>query len=173
MAIKGKGYTKTTWAFQERPVASSKLNLWDDRLETALELLHFLSAHAWGGGDGVVRGAAADDLSVKAANPASLAVEVQPGYGFITKFAYKLDQATTTVDVVAPTTDPRKDLVQARLGTWDVSIKTGTENASPVAPTADVDAIPLAELYLRTGMTVIKDTDDSTNGYIIDVRIFL
>jgi len=173
MAIKGSAYTKTTWAFEERPVASSKLNLWDDRLETALELLHFFLAQAWGGGDGVVRGATTDDLAVKATSPDSLAAEVREGYAFVAKFPYKLDQDTTTVDVVAPTTDPRIDLVQARLGTWDVSIKTGTEAASPVAPTADVDAIPLAELYLRTGMTVIKDTDDATNGYITDVRMFL
>jgi hypothetical protein len=38
---------------------------------------------------------------------------------------------------------------------------------------ADADAIPLARLYLRPGMTSLKDTDDSTNGYIIDAREFL
>ena len=69
--------------------------------------------------------------------------------------------------------DPRKDLVQARLGTWDISVKTGTEAATPTAPAPDTDAIPMAELYLRPGMTVIKDTDDATNGYVIDVRAFV
>ena len=38
MAVKGQGYTKTTWAFAERPVASGKLNSWDDRIEAALEV---------------------------------------------------------------------------------------------------------------------------------------
>jgi len=173
MAVKGNAYTKTSWAFEERPVASAKLNMWDDRIETALELLHFLLAQAWGGGDGVVRGAATDDLKVVAQNPVSLSVLVQPGYAFIQKFPYRLDIATQTVDVTAPTTNPRIDLVQARLDTWDINIKQGTESATPVAPTPDTNAIPLAELYLRTGMTSIKDTDDTTNGYITDARTFL
>lgn len=173
MAIKGNAYPKTTWAFEERPVASSKLNLWDDRIETAVELLHFLQTQANGGTDGVTRGVTVDDLAVKALSPAGLAVEVRPGYAFISDFPYQLALTTTAADVVAPTTDPRKDLVQARLATWDISIKTGIESATPVAPVPDADAISLAELFLRTGMTVIKDTDDSTNGYIIDVRDFI
>lgn len=173
MAIKGNAYTKTTWAFEERPVASSKLNLWDDRIESGLELLHFFLAHAWSGVDGVLRGVTADDLAVKATTPASLSVDAQPGYGLIGNFPYHLIAATATGDVVAPTTDNRIDLVQARLATWDISVKIGTENPSPTAPPPDSDAIPLAELFLRVGMTSVKDTDDSTNGYIIDVRDFL
>ena len=173
MAIKGNAYPKTTWAFEERPVASSKLNLWDDRIETALELLHFLQTQANGGSDGVARDVTTDDLSVKALSPETLSVEVQPGYAFISEFPYYLAIARTTADVVAPVTDPRIDLVQARLATWDISIKTGVESATPVAPTPDTDAIALAELFLRTGMTVIKDTDDSTNGFITDVREFI
>lgn len=173
MAVKGYGYTKTTWAFEERPVASSKLNGWDDRIETALELIHLLSSHAWGGGDGVIRGAAVDDLKVVATSPVGLSVVVEPGYAFVSNFPYKLAVATQTTDVTAPTTNPRIDLVQARLDTWDVSVKMGTESATPVAPSADVDCIGVAELYLRVGMTSIKDADDSTNGYITDVRTFL
>jgi hypothetical protein len=68
---------------------------------------------------------------------------------------------------------PRIDLVQARLNTWGISVKTGTEAASPTPPSADADCIALGRLYLRPGMTSIKDTDDSVNGYIIDVRAFL
>jgi hypothetical protein len=63
--------------------------------------------------------------------------------------------------------------VQARLNTWGISVKTGTEAASPTPPSADADCIALGRLYLRPGMTSIKDTDDSVNGYIIDVRAFL
>ena len=173
MSIKGNAYPKTTWAFQERPVASAKLNMWDDRIEAALELAYFLLAHAWGGGNGVVRGAAEDDLQVLAADTPALHVVVQPGYAFIDRFPYKLAAATPTVDVTPPVTNPRIDLVQARLATWDVSIKIGTEDASPTAPAPDADAIALAELYLRPGMSVIKDADDATNGYIIDARTFL
>ena len=173
MAVKGQGYAKTTWAFEERPVASSKLNSWDDRIESSLELIFELLTLAWGGGDGVLRGAAVDDLSVFATVAESMSVEVRPGLAFISKFPYRLVSATQTVDVVAPVSDPRIELVQARLSTWDVSIKEGTESATPVAPSPDSDALALGELFLRVGMTSIKDVDDSTNGYITDVRVFL
>lgn len=173
MAIKGLSYPKTSWAFEERPVASSKLNLWDDRIETALELIEFFIAQAWGGGSGVLRNATADDLAVKALSPAGLSAEVRAGYAIIGRFPYKLGATTQTVPITAPVTNPRRDLVQARLGTWDISVKTGSEAASPVAPAVDTDAIALAEIYCRVGMTSIKDADDATNGYLIDVRSFL
>jgi hypothetical protein len=173
MAVKGQGFVKTTWSFEERPVASSKLNSWDDRIERAIELVFLLLNHAWGEGDGVIRTNTGTDLKVTATTTPGLSVEVQPGYGFISGSPYKLAAALETVDVVAPTTNPRIDLVQARLDTWDVSIVTGTEAAMPSAPIAEADALPLAELYLRPGMTVIKNSDDATNGYIDDVRSYL
>ena len=79
----------------------------------------------------------------------------------------------TTGALAVPVSNPRKDLVQARLATWDISVKTGTEAASPTAPTADTDCIALAEIYCKPGMTSVKDASDGTNGYIIDVRKFL
>lgn len=173
MAIKGLAYTKTSWAFEERPVASAKLNTWDDRIEGALELVMFLLNHAWGGGNGVIRGASTDDLKVLAQSPASLSVEVQPGFAFVGKYPIKLALATQTPDVSAPTTLDRIDLVQLCLDTWSVSLKTGTEDAEPTAPDPDTDCLALANLYLRPGMTSLKDVDDSTNGYIIDDRQFL
>ena len=172
MAIKGNAYTKTTWNFEERPVASSKLNTWDDRLEGALELAFNLLSQLWGGGDGVIR-AMDSELAVEATSPESLSVEVQPGYAFISQMPYRLAAATQTADVTVPTTNPRIDIVQARLATWDISIKEGTEAASPTAPTPDTDTIVLAELYLRTTMTTIKTIDDTTNGYITDARNFV
>src|SRR5690606_39045025 len=102
MSIKGNAYVKTTWAFQERPVASAKLNTWDDRIEAALELAYFLLAHAWGGGDGVIRGAANDDLRVVAADTPALHVVVKPGYAFIDRPPCKLADATPTMDVTPP-----------------------------------------------------------------------
>jgi len=173
MAIKGKAYTKTSWTFAERPVASSKLNSWDDRIEAALELVHFLLSQAWGGGDGVIRKAATDDLKVVAADVPGLSVNVKPGYAFIARFPYRLESETATPDVTPPATNPRIDLVQARLETWDISIVSGAEAALPVAPNPTANALALAHLYLRPGMTSIKNTDDATNGYIIDARAFL
>jgi hypothetical protein len=173
MAMKGKGYQKTLWNYQERPVASAKLNAWDDYIEEALELVHEMIALAWGGGDGVVRGATTDDLNVVATSPASLAVTVSAGRAFVSKFVYKLASDTVTTSVTAPTSNPRIDIVVARLGDWSVAVVEETESATPTAPSPGTDEIVLAELYLRPGMTSIKDTDDSTNGYITDRRTFV
>lgn len=173
MAIKGNGYVKTTWAFEERPVTSAKLNLWDDNIEAALELMMFLMSHAWGGGDGVVRGAAVDDLKVVAASTPGLAVEVEPGYAFIANTPYKAAVKTSTAAIPVPTLDPRIDLVVAKLENWEVFVKQGVEAASPAVPSVDVETIALAQLFVRPGMSSIKDTDDGSNGYIVDARTFL
>ncbi len=173
MAIKGRGYIKTTWSFQERPVASSKLNAWDDNVESALELLHNILALAWGGGDGVIRAATEGDLEVVANSPPDLSVTVRAGRAFISKFIYKLAQDTTAGPVTPPTSNPRIDLVQADLANWTVSMLTGAESTEPSPPSPSADCIALAQIYLRVGMTCIKDTDDSENGYIIDARTFV
>jgi len=173
MAVKGRGYTKTTWILEERPVTSSKLNSWDDRIEAALELVHYLLSQAWGGGDGVLRGATDHDLDTHATDPTSLSVIVEPGYAFIARFAFKLDEAVRTAAVVAPTAHPRIDLVQARLTGWDVIVRTGQETPSPSVPAPDTVCIALAELHLRPGMTCIKDENDGTNGYVVNARRFL
>ena len=173
MGVKGLSYVKTAWAFEERPVASSKLNDFNDRIEAALELTFFLVSQNRGGSDGVVRGASVDDLAVQAMASPGMGAEAQPGYALISGFPFKLAVPTETVAVMAPVTQDRVDLVQASLATWNVEVKTGTEAGSPVAPAADADCIALAELYLRPGMTSVKNTDDATNGYIVDVREFV
>lgn len=173
MAIKGPLYAKTSWTFEERPVRSSKLNTWDDRIEAALEVLAYLISHAWGGGNGVVRGATTDDLKVVAKAPPGLSVQVKPGYAIIRKLPYRLAGNTDLPTPAVPSTHPRIDLVQASLETWGVTLKQGTEAAVPVAPVPDTDCIALAQIYARPGMSSVKDTDDTTNGYLIDARTFL
>ena len=173
MSIRGNAYHKTTWAFQERPVASAKLNSWDDRIEAALELVFFLLSHAWGGGNGVVRGATSHDLKTIAMNPPGLAVQTMPGYAFISRMPFKLGAAVSTPYFSIPTSHPRIDLVQARLDTWGISVKIGTESASPGSPVVDADCISLARIYLRPGMAHIQDIDDGVNGYILDTRSFV
>jgi hypothetical protein len=173
MAIKGLSYNKTIWAFEERPVSSAKLNQWDDRIEGALEAAFLLLNHAWGGGDGVLHGLGSGELAVTATSPLSLRVSVGTGYAFIDSNLFRLKTTTQTPDIAPPLVQGRVDLVQANLATWSISVKTGTEAASPVAPSVDDGAIPLARLMLRPGMTSIKDTDDAVNGYIVDVRNFL
>jgi hypothetical protein len=173
MAIKGKAYTKTTWTFEERPVASSKLNTWDDRIEQALEVAYFLLSASWGGGDGVIRNAASGDLQATETSPPSRAIIVKPGYAFISRFPFKLESEVTTASVTPPVTLARIDLVQARLDTWDISVIIGVESSTPAAPSPGTNCLALGHLYLRPGMSVIKVTDDSGNGYIIDARKFV
>lgn len=173
MAMKGRAYLKTTWAFQERPVASSKLNTWDDRIEGALELAFRLLSLAWGGGDGVIRNATAHDLMVEALATPGMSVCVNTGHAFVSKAPYCLGTAVETPAFTAPVAHPRLDLVQARLDTWGVSVVVGSEAAEPEAPSAEADCIPLAAVYLRPGMTCITNEDDGANGYIIDERDFL
>lgn len=173
MAIKGQSYSKTLWAFEERPVSSAKLNQWDDRIESALEAAFLLLNHAWGGGDGVLRGLPGGELAVAATGPPGLRASTGTGYAFIDGHLYRLKTTTQTPEIAPPATHGRIDLVQANLSTWSISVKAGVEAASPVAPAADDGAISLARLVLRPGMSSIKDTDDGVNGYIVDVRSFL
>jgi hypothetical protein len=74
--------------------------------------------------------------------------------------------------ITAPSTNPRIDLVCIdSAGT--ISIVTGTEAASPSAPTYPADKLVLAEIYLKTTSTSIRNYDaGSTAGYILkDSRI--
>jgi len=126
----------------------------------------------FGNSSGVLR-IAGSELKTQAAATPKMSVQVAAGDASIDGFPYRLLALTDTADVTAPVTHNRIDLVQASLAGWTVTLKTGTEAASPVAPSADADCIALARLCLRPAMTVIKNTDDGTNGYIIDVRPFL
>ncbi|MBX7259075.1 MAG: hypothetical protein K1Y02_22120 [Candidatus Hydrogenedentes bacterium] len=173
MAIKGKGYTKTSWSFEERPVPSAKLNTWDDRIELALELVHNLLSLAWGGGDGVIRKATTGDLAVVETPSPSLTAQVSPGYAFIARYPFRLDAPYNLPAITPPALLPRIDLVVARLENWDASVVTGTEASSPVAPNTPAGSLALARLFLRPGMTSIKNVNDGINGYIVDVRTYL
>jgi len=173
MAIQGLSYAKTSWAFEERPVSSAKLNQWDDRIEASLELAFRLLNQAWGGGEGILRGIAAGELTVTPTTPIGMRVAIEPGYAFIAGYPFRLTSQTETPELDPPLTNNRIDLVQADLATWTITIKQGAESPSPTAPTADTAALALAQLMLRPGMTSIKATDDTINGYIIDTRSFL
>ena len=173
MAIRGKGYIKTSWAFQERPVASAKLNTWDGRIAAAFELLVYHASMAWSAADGVPRNAATGDLGVVAASTTAMAVAVQPGDAIINRFPFRLEAPASLGGIAAPAAYPRIDLVQARLDTWYVTIKPGAESASPSPRAPDTACLALAELYLRPGMTGVLDADDGVNGYIRDVRTYV
>ena len=169
MSEKGKAYLRTRWEYGERPVTSAKMNGWDDRIAAALELAYRLINESFGGGDGVLENAL-DGLQVVALTLPDMAARVLAGYAFISAMPFAMKEAVDLLPVVAPATDPRIDLVQARLCDWTYIIKEGAEDATPTPPEPDEDCLPLARLYLRPGMASIKNSDDGVNGYIEDVR---
>lgn len=133
-------------------------------------------AMAHGGGNGIMRNEG-DQGAVTAQSPLSMRVDVGTFRGYINKRMARLAAVTQTQVFVAPTGGAagehrRTDLVQYKYGVG-VHVKTGVESGAPVAPSVDADAIRLAEVRLRKGMAVIKDTDDSVNGWIVDARMFI
>jgi hypothetical protein len=89
-----------------------------------------------------------------------------------------LDVTTTASGTFsAPSVNPKIDLLYYDTATNALAITAGAEGASPVAPTIPDPAkkIPVALIYHRVGSTSIKDTDDSTNSYIMgrNIRPFL
>lgn len=128
-----------------------------------------------GGGDAIFRGSLGSG-AVTAEGTPSLRVYVATMRGFIGHRRFKMASATYTANVIAPTGGSAGDLRRIDLVqyTWatGVNIVTGTEDAAPVVPATSASSIALAHLYLRKGMANIKDTDDTTNGYIVDAREF-
>ena len=70
----------------------------------------------------------------------------------------------TTAAIVAPTTDPRIDRVVIDRLTGVVSVVTGAESATPVAPAFPAGKVPVARVLLQPGMTVV------TNDAVTDER---
>jgi hypothetical protein len=74
--------------------------------------------------------------------------------------------AQSTAAVTAPTTNPRIDRIVIGSTTGIVAVVTGTEAASPAAPTIPSGSSPVAQVLLQTTSTAI------TNSMITDERDF-
>jgi len=140
----------------------------------ALSLENHIVAFA-GGGPGIFRNTLSEGAVVATA-PVSLTVEVGTFRGIVNSRLAYLGTAATSEAVAAPTGGSsgdlrRKDTVQYVFGEG-ISIKTGSESATPSAPAADTGALKLAEIHCRNGMASIKDADDASNGFIVDARTF-
>lgn len=72
--------------------------------------------------------------------------------------------AQNTATIVAPGTNPRIDRVVISKATGVISVVTGTESATPVAPTIAGNQIPICQIALATSTTSI------TNSLITDER---
>jgi len=162
------------FSYGEVPVASSKLNTWNGNIEASLNWAVRCVAILLGGraDDFVLNEDTGEELKVRAQSPPALSVQVKPGKAIVAQFFAGLDATETlpaTGSIPPPTSQPRYDRVyldrQGALG-----IEQGSEWAPPSPPSTPVETVSLALLYLRPGMTSIKDTDDGSNGYVVDDR---
>lgn len=101
----------------------------------------------------------------------TLALYVEPGTCFVngTEIVFA---GGSTPTVTAPSANPRIDVLTID-SSGALAWTTGTENASPVAPTYPANKIPICELYNVTSETILVDNDNqaSGKGYILkDVR---
>ena len=99
---------------------------------------------------------------------------IEPGVVYVNGTQiYFLGAATPAV--TAPVSNPRIDvLTMDNSGT--LAWTTGTENASPVAPTYPINKMPICEIRNVVGQTSINDNENqvSGQGFILnDVRPFL
>jgi len=103
----------------------------------------------------------------EAASP-DMTVVLNAGSLFIPSSATLVTQPQQiTGTITAPVTNPRIDRVVIDATTAVVSVITGAENVSPVAPALTVGVVPVAQVLLGTGTTAI------TNSLITDERTFL
>lgn len=110
-------------------------------------------------------------LCIQQATP-NLTLKVSPGSCYIN--GVRVDFAGgNSPSFTAPVTHPRIDLLTINSAGTLVR-NAGVEASSPAEPTCPVNEIPICLVYNRVGQTSIKETDDSSNGYVYkDVRNFL
>jgi microcystin-dependent protein len=108
-------------------------------------------------------------LHVVSQNTPNMTVRITSGVAIINNVQVRYTGGNSPT-ITAPSANPRIDLIVLKQdGTIEVT--AGTENASPTPPLYPSDKLVLAEVYLRTGMTQIKATDDTVQGYIsLDAR---
>lgn len=107
--------------------------------------------------------------------PIATGVSVTAGYWLSANVA---DTAKVVKQVVAanvnlsasPVTNPKIDVICFDENTGGFVRVDGTQAASPVIPDISNSRHPLALVYRRVGETAVLDEDNSTDGYIVDVR---
>ena len=160
-AAHGSGATYVQWYYKE----------YANQKATQIEALKMALATILGRSNGIPRSSGSPELLVAAQGTPDMTVDVAIGAALIDDEVAGIIEAAT-LTFTAPTTNPRIDIVTIdQDGT--VAIVAGTEAASPSAPATPAAELKLAEVYHRTAETSIKDTDDSTNGYITDSRVFV
>lgn len=151
---------------------------WLEEFRQALQVLQWFQNTIIGGGDGVMAfGDDEDDSGRVMANTSpNMTVKIRPFAGFVANVPFRVPDELVTAALTAPSSNARIDTVVAKALPGlegEFAIRTGTESASPTAPSAAADEILLAWIHHRVGETSIKNTDDATNGYIEDKRTYI
>jgi hypothetical protein len=167
-----EGATSRDWPAESPLELRQTAQQFNDLNSFAKKLEWFISI-AWGGGNGVIRYGATPDDGLKVVPGGGLKVSVQSGACFVNNLMFRLASAFTSADFSVPAQFPRVDLIEANAATGVISIKQGTETEAPVAPAVDADCLLLVHVYCRAGMVSIDASDNGTNGYIIDHRVFI
>lgn len=141
-----------------------------EAVRDAQSLLYYL----FGGVDGVFVLGTPPTTSLKAIATVapSMSLDVLEGYALAYETVWRLNDTQRLTGFVAPVSSPRIDLVELNLATRALVVKTGVEAGSPATPAVDTDCIPIAAIHWRVGATSIKDTDDTTNAWIEDLRVY-
>jgi hypothetical protein len=147
-------------------------------LQERLGAIERLLSASYGDGEGVMTvDGTRTQLKVVAQGTPGMTVRVTAGSAIASGMPASLAAYYDTAAIVAPSANPRKDVVEIgvnpKTGASEILVVTGVEGAVPVAPSVTTGYYKLAEVYCRVGMTSIKDTDDSSNGYITDSRRIL
>jgi hypothetical protein len=109
-----------------------------------------------------------NELVVSQNTPAGMSVLVDTGYAWINGYLYKNDDINELAIATSDQSNPRIDLIVLKLDVITArsivaTVKTGTPGPAPVAPTltqnAQIWEIPLAEVYVNTGVLSITDAN--------------
>ena len=106
-----------------------------------------------------------DDFKASPQSPPDMTVLVGIGtlYDVVSK-TIVVKTAQTSALIVAPSSDPRIDIIHIDRLTGVIGIDTGSENPSPVDPTISDDKLPIARITLATSTITITDAE------ITDIR---
>lgn len=101
---------------------------------------------------------------------ANMTVQIEPGRWIRqNKSQVVVGSRLTSSTLTAPSTNPRYDLLSINTS-GALVVTAGSEAGSPSIPACPVGNLPIGVIFQRVGATSIKDADDSTNSYIIDMR---
>lgn len=112
-------------------------------------------------------------LQVQAQSTPDMTVKVKAGECIVGGVFCGLAEDFDTAAMTPPAGDDRIDIVQIDQA-GAVTVKAGSEAASPTAPSPDANNLELGQIYHRTTETTIEASDGAgTEGYRSDTREYI